>query len=37
MTALPSQVVQPIVENAKPVIALDMFGDLDPRAMFKRF
>ncbi|KAI8081128.1 hypothetical protein BDF21DRAFT_418443 [Thamnidium elegans] len=31
----PAQVIQPIIE--KPMFAMDIFGDLDPRAMFKRF
>lgn len=31
----PAQVIQPILE--KPMFAMDIFGDLDPRAMFKRF
>ncbi|GAA5797034.1 hypothetical protein HPULCUR_002412 [Helicostylum pulchrum] len=31
----PAQVIQPIIE--KPMFTMDIFGDLDPRAMFKRF
>lgn len=38
--AAPSPLVQPTVENTKPVtnlISVDLFSDLDPRSMFKRF
>lgn len=36
----PQQVIQPALEESKPVtnmIAIDLFSDLDPRSMFKRF
>ncbi|KAK4511727.1 60S ribosomal protein L28 [Mucor velutinosus] len=36
----PQQVIQPTLEESKPVsnmIAIDLFSDLDPRSMFKRF
>ncbi|KAL9552815.1 hypothetical protein MBANPS3_003588 [Mucor bainieri] len=36
----PAQVIQPALEESKPVsnmIAIDLFSDLDPRSMFKRF
>ncbi|KAG2204065.1 hypothetical protein INT47_007059, partial [Mucor saturninus] len=32
----PAQVIQPIMEN-KPAMTMDIFGDLDPLAMFRRF
>lgn len=36
----PQQVIQPVHEESKPVtnvISIDLFSDLDPRSMFKRF
>jgi hypothetical protein len=36
ITSEPAQVFQPVIENVKPLVAIDLFGDLDPRAMFNR-
>lgn len=35
-TKTPAQVVQPVIEESKPAIAINLFADLDPRAMFRR-